>query len=348
MRRWLHLAASAIPRGGALFLGAFVLIGIVGEVRGRQTDIELWFVDLRDLPAVVRLGGLGLFAFLLLVWAARQRPGRVLAGTTALACLIVASLATRDTIRFLALGPDAGVRASMPLPLSAVIAALLTALAVVVARSGAGGRPKAGEDERPRDPRQIVLAAAAAIAWAIVFPVAQIAFFGTTDYRRPADAAVVFGARVYANGAPSPLLADRLAAGIQLYRDGLVPALIVSGGFGADGWNEAEVMADVAVAGHVDRAAVVVDPVGVTTEATVANTIAWLGARYPGVDPHTLRVMAVSQAYHLPRIQLAFAAAGLDVLTVPAPDPVPISEMPLLVAREIPAFWAYYVRQSLG
>jgi vancomycin permeability regulator SanA len=346
VRPWLHLAVSAISRGGALFLGLFVLIGLVGELRGRQTDIELWFVDLRDLPAIVRLGCLAPFAALLVIWATTRRPATIVIRATAISCLVIAALAVRDTVRFLALAPDTGVRASMPVPLSAVIAALLVSLAVVVVRSRGGWRR--GDDEAGPGVRAIVAVAVAALGWALVFPVAQMAFFGTTDYRRPADAAVVFGARVYANGVPSPLLADRLAAGVQLYRDGLIPTLVVSGGTGADGWNEAEVMADVAVAGQVDRTAVVVDRVGVTTEATVANTVAWLAVRYPGIDPRNLRVIAVSQAYHLPRIQLAFAAAGVDVLTVPAPDPIPISEMPLLVAREIPAFWAYYVRQSLG
>ena len=59
-------------------------------------------------------------------------------------------------------------------------------------------------------------------------------------------------------------------------------------------------------------------------------------------------MIAVSQAYHLPRVQLAFAGAGIDVLTVPALDPEPIGEMPLLIAREILAFWAYDLRVCLG
>jgi vancomycin permeability regulator SanA len=169
-------------------------------------------------------------------------------------------------------------------------------------------------------------------------------FVGTTDYRRPADAAVIFGARVYASGAPSPLLADRITTGVELYKAGLVPKLIMSGGDGADGFNEAQVMRGVAVADGVDPTAVLVDPAGVTTEATVANSMALL-APTGGVAP---RVMAVSQAYHLPRVQLSFATAGIDVLTVPAADPIPIGEMPLLVAREVPAFWVYYLRVCLG
>ena len=171
-------------------------------------------------------------------------------------------------------------------------------------------------------------------------------FFGTTDYRRPADAAVVFGARVYASGAPSPLLADRIRTGIELYRSGLVSVLVMSGGDGADGFNEALVMRDEAIRAGVDPAAIVLDRAGDTTEATVADTVALLSIRNGGRLPP--RIIAVSQAYHLPRIQLSFATAGVDVLTVPAVDPEPIGEMPLLVGREVPAFWVYFLRVCLG
>ena len=171
-------------------------------------------------------------------------------------------------------------------------------------------------------------------------------FFGTTDYRRPADVAVIFGARVYASGQPSPLLADRIRTGVELYRAASCPLLVMSGGDGSDGFNEARVMRDVAVAEGVDPAAVLVDPAGNSTEATVANVSALLATRNGPEGPG--RVIAVSQAYHLPRVQLAFASAGIDVLTVPAADPEPIGEMPLLVAREILAFWAYDLRVCLG
>ncbi|HLO36288.1 MAG TPA: YdcF family protein, partial [Candidatus Deferrimicrobium sp.] len=152
---------------------------------------------------------------------------------------------------------------------------------------------------------------------------------------------------VYADGSPSPLLADRIATGVELYRAGLVPVLVMSGGDGADGFNEAVVMRDRAIAAGVDPTAILLDASGVNTDATVDHTIALLDELRPSaVGP--LRLIAVSQPYHLPRIQLAFSGAGIDVLTVPAVDPVPISEMPLLVAREVPAFWLYYLRACLG
>jgi len=45
------------------------------------------------------------------------------------------------------------------------------------------------------------------------FPLALMLFFGNTDYRRPADAVVVFGARVYASGKLSDALEDRIRTG---------------------------------------------------------------------------------------------------------------------------------------
>jgi vancomycin permeability regulator SanA len=194
--------------------------------------------------------------------------------------------------------------------------------------------------------RSSIALLAVACGWAVIFPLAQMLFFGTTDYRRPADAAVIFGARVYATGRPSPLLADRIATGVALYRAGLVGTLVMSGGNGADGFNEAVVMRDEAIGAGVDPAAVLVDTAGTSTEATVANTLSLLRARWPNSLPP--RIIAVSQAYHLPRIQLAYASGGIDVLTVPAADPQPIGEMPILVLREVPAFWAYYLRVCLG
>lgn len=336
MRNRIAPAGALTLRGFSLFLGAFTLIGIVGELRGRTMDVSLWWIDLRDLPAMVRIGLLGTLSGLLVLWAIRESPGRRLRQATAIICGLFALLAVRDTARFTAISGSGLVHSTLPVPFSLFVAVVLSVLAVGTLRARApiaAGRV-----------REWLGIAAVVVAWAVVFPLAQMLFFGTTDYRRPADAAVIFGARVYANGIPSPLLADRIRTGVELYEAGLAPKLIMSGGDGADGFNEARVMRDVAVADGVDPTAILVDPSGVTTEATVANSITLL-APTSGISP---RVIAVSQAYHLPRVQLSFATAGIDVLTVPAADPIPIGEMPLLVAREVPAFWVYYLRVCLG
>src|ERR671929_220527 len=51
------------------------------------------------------------------------------------------------------------------------------------------------------------------------------------DQRRPVDAIIVLGAAQY-NGRPSPVLRARLDHALALYRDGLAPLVIVTGGVG--------------------------------------------------------------------------------------------------------------------
>jgi vancomycin permeability regulator SanA len=347
-------ALVLLSRGAAIFLAMFTLVGLVGELRGRATDLSLWWIDIRDLPTLVRFGLLGSFAVLLLAWAVRRAPGPRLRRATAIGCLVFAAFALRDAARYLTVIDGEFVHPSAPIPLSALIAVGLAVLAAIALRRWPHGAvapdaPGASEAPTPSSRQEALGLLVAAGCWAFLFPLAQMVFFGTTDYRRPADAAVVFGARVYATGRPSPLLADRIATGIELYRAGLVGTLVMSGGDGADGFNEARVMRDEAIAAGVDPAAILVDPAGNTTEATVDNSLALLTSRAGGAGGLSPpRIIAVSQAYHLPRIQLAYANGGIDALTVPAADPEPIREMPLLALREVPAFWAYYLRVCLG
>ena len=216
----------------------------------------------------------------------------------------------------------------MPVPLSFVVCALLVFIA------WAALRPPA-----PRRRRLLAAAVLVAVAAACVllFPVAQVFFFGKTDYRRPADVVVVFGAQVHGSGVASTSLNDRMTTAIQLYKDHLVKRLLVSGGVGESGFNEAIVMRDIAVKAGVPARDVAVDSNGVSTNATVTDTVPFFGG-----DGWT-RILAVSQFYHLPRIKLAYQRAGWNVLTVPAGTSSPIPQTPYSVVREIPAFWVYYL-----
>ncbi len=323
-----------VLRGAALFLAVFTLIGLVGEARGRTADMSLWWIDLHDLPFGERFAFLGAVSCLLGAWAVRPIAPRRRRWLTVTLVAVAAILALRDIGTFYAAVGAGNVRPFMPVPLSLVVAVLLGVIAIVVFRRAAAPAPK----------RDLIRLAVAAAAVALAFPLAQMLFFGTTDYRRQANAAVVFGAQVYPTGLPSQTLANRIATAVELYRQGLVPMLIMSGGVGKEGFDEAAVMRDVAVAAGVEPTAVVVDSAGVTTEATVANVAALLGLRPGGPT----RLIAVSQAYHLPRVQLAFAVTGIDVLTVPAVDPQFIGPMPVMIAREVAAFWAYDLRVCLG
>ena len=128
---------------------------------------------------------------------------------------------------------------------------------------------------------------------------------GLRDEIHEADVAVVLGNTVNPDGTPSHRLAARLDMAVELYRRGLFKNVVVSGGVGREGFDEAEVMKDYLVNRGVPRASIVVDSLGVTTAATARNTAAL--AKLHGWS----RVLVVTQYFHIPRCRLALSQAGL-------------------------------------
>jgi uncharacterized SAM-binding protein YcdF (DUF218 family) len=112
----------------------------------------------------------------------------------------------------------------------------------------------------------------------------------------------------------------------------------MSGAVGVSGVDETVAMQKMAVQLGVPAAAILRDNQGVNTDATVADTVPMFASL------RTERVLAVSQFWHLPRIKLAYRAAGWDVQTVPAGFSQVIWQTPYLMAREVPAFWQYWAR----
>jgi uncharacterized SAM-binding protein YcdF (DUF218 family) len=184
----------------------------------------------------------------------------------------------------------------------------------------------------------VLAVAAAAGLCAVGFPLVQMLCFGKTDYARPADAIVVLGARVYADGRLSDALADRVRTACRLYREGFAHKLVLSGGPGDGATTEPQAMKRMAIEAGVKPEDILLDEQGVNTQATVRNTkalFAQSGAR---------RVLVVSHFYHLPRIKLAYQREGWNVFTVPAKESYLLRQMPYNMAREVAAFWAYYLR----
>ena len=320
--------AAAVARGLALFIGGFTLVSVFGSLRHAHADFTIWWVAVPVVGRSVSGVLLVLVAAALLGYAVapRMRPWR--RWPTLGLCLAFAAITAWNGVGFYRSWRAGDVDPGVPVPLSFVVCALLVFVA------WAALRPPA-----PRRRRLLAAAVLVAVAAACVllFPVAQVFFFGKTDYRRPADVAVVFGAQVHGNGVASTSLNDRMTTAIQLYKDHLVKRLLVSGGVGESGFNEAIVMRDIAVKAGVPARDVAVDSNGVSTNATVHDTVPFFGA-----DGWT-RILAVSQFYHLPRIKLAYQRAGWNVLTVPAGTSSPIPQTPYSVVREIPAFWVYYL-----
>lgn len=189
---------------------------------------------------------------------------------------------------------------------------------------------------RRRGSRRLAGAAAAVLAAHVV---AVIAFGLSGRGGKPtADAAVVLGNRVQPSGRPSQLLRDRLRGALDLYRAGAVGTLVVSGGLGHEGHEEADVMAAWLIARGVPPGRVVRDREGWTTLHTARNARALADRR------GWRSVVVVSSYYHLARCRLAFWRCGVPGVAVAAAPLQLTPKEPFALLREVAGLYAYLTR----
>ncbi len=161
---------------------------------------------------------------------------------------------------------------------------------------------------------------------------------GLREDARPADVGVVFGNKVEPWGEPSPSLASRLDKTVNLYRRGFFPSVIVSGGLGKEGWDEAQVMADYLAARGVPRSAILIDHQGNNTYLTTLHTAQM--AKEHGFASFLL----ISHFYHLPRARLAFARFGLAPVSGAHADRFVARDFYYGLLREVLAYPVYFIR----
>lgn len=115
--------------------------------------------------------------------------------------------------------------------------------------------------------------------------------------------AIVFGAATFANGQPSPFLKARLDLARQLYDQGSVRAILVSGDNRHVDYNEPDAMRNYLIGHGVPPGKVVADYAGFDTYSTCVRA-----KRIFAVD----QAILVSQSYHLPRAITTCRAVGVD------------------------------------
>lgn len=169
------------------------------------------------------------------------------------------------------------------------------------------------------------------VALVYLASVACVIVASRQDQRRPVDAIVVLGAAQY-NGKPSPVLRARLDHALALYREGLAPSIIVTGGIGeGDRVSEATVGQQYLVQQRVPVSAVVVRPEGRSTQASITAVAQWIVAQ------HLHRVLLVSDPFHMLRLRLEAEHAHLEAWTSPTTtSPISASwrdEVPFLLAE---------------
>lgn len=164
-----------------------------------------------------------------------------------------------------------------------------------------------------------------------------IAWKGFSDRIFVADVAVVLGNHVYADGTPSPRLASRLDKAAELYKQGFVPLIIVSGGRGRNRRKEAPAMKAYLEGQGIPAGDIIEDLNGVDTRQTAVFTAAYLKQR--GLTS----AIAVSQYFHLARCELAFEMEGVLHVGTAHADYREWREIYSLL-REIPGWVAYRFR----
>ncbi|HYM11993.1 MAG TPA: YdcF family protein, partial [Bryobacterales bacterium] len=120
--------------------------------------------------------------------------------------------------------------------------------------------------------RVVGIAAALALAGLVVAVArisGEIALQSALEEARPADIILVLGAAEY-RGKPSPVLRARLDHALDLYKKGLAPRILTTGGAGGDPvYTEGTVGRSYLVSRGVPSEAIVVEPEG---ESTVYST----------------------------------------------------------------------------
>ncbi len=177
----------------------------------------------------------------------------------------------------------------------------------------------------------LAIAIAVELLWVIVIA-RNIRRQSTVDEAQPADVILVLGAAEY-RGKPSPVLEARLNHALYLYRQGLAPRILTTGGRGGDpSFTEGEVARAYLSKHEIPSEAIMVESEGKTTVQSIA------GAAEIMRRMSLKSCIVVSDGYHIYRVKKILEADGMNVYGSPRPS---------AVRDDWPTQWTYF-RQALA
>jgi uncharacterized SAM-binding protein YcdF (DUF218 family) len=143
---------------------------------------------------------------------------------------------------------------------------------------------------------------------------------------QPAAAIIVFGAAEY-DGRPSPVFRARLDHADTLFRQGLAPVVITTGGHAADPkFSEGGVGHDYLMRKGVPESALIAETQASDTAESAERVAVIMRAN------HMNSCIAVSDAYHMFRIRKLVEHQGMQVFLAPRPDSRPKSVWQRVIA----------------
>ena len=188
----------------------------------------------------------------------------------------------------------------------------------------------------PPQPRSYLRVTAAIIgvvlvAWMVSMVLVDRA--GRRDEAQGADAIVVLGAAQYV-GRPSPVLRARVDHAVSLWKRGLAPTLILTGGTGVgDTTSEAAVARKYAMSRGIPDRAIVLEIKGRTTSESMRAVARIMD------DRERKSVILVSDPFHMLRLSILARRFGLEPYTSPT------RTSPITPNRE--ERWKYMVSESV-
>lgn len=183
----------------------------------------------------------------------------------------------------------------------------------------------------------LVLAIGACLAILLTVTSLRIIESANRQEVRPADVIVVFGAAEYA-GRPSPVFRARLDHAFGLFQRGVARVVITTGGAGLDpSFSEGGVGRDYLVRRGIPESSLIAETQGADTAQSAQRVAVIMRTN----DMHTC--VAVSDAYHVFRIQKLLEHEGIHVYVAPRPDSRPHStgQRFLAILREAFSYLAW-------
>ncbi len=127
--------------------------------------------------------------------------------------------------------------------------------------------------------------------------------YSKIDQVPPQPVAIVFGAGVWADGTPTPMLADRIQGAIDLYRLGRVQKILMTGDNATPEYNEVIAMKSYALQQGIPEADITLDYAGFSTYESCYRAKAIFGIE---------QAILITQKYHLPRAVYTCNQLGID------------------------------------
>ena len=188
--------------------------------------------------------------------------------------------------------------------------------------------------------KKLIVILLAAVLVYLTVTTAGIVSFSKKDETRPADTAIVLGAAVYDNS-PSPVFCERINHAIDLYNDGYVDTIIMTGGVGEGNIrSEADIAREYAEEQGVPAGSILIEEESKITAENLENAKRVMSRH--GMET----ALIVSDPLHMKRAMLY--AQDLDMTAYSSPTPTTLyrslgTKIPFLAREEI-----YYAGYGLA